>query len=165
MSNSNLFDKDGAIFSECRRYRYALFRQWNLEDPILMFIGLNPSTANEHDNDPTIRRVIKFAFDWGYGGVSMLNLFPLVSSNPSDLLDFYNTPFHDLALEENNKYLERCFDKCSELVFAWGAFKQAEKRAEEVIKMFPNALCLGKNMNGSPKHPLYIPASTQPIKF
>jgi hypothetical protein len=148
------FDKDGAIFSEDRKYRYALFRMWDIKMPSLMFIGLNPSTANEVDNDPTIRRVIRFAQDNDYGAVCMLNLFALVSPNPADLLTC------DDPIGENDKWLINTYQKCDAVVFAWGAFPQAKERAQKIINMFPDAMCLGVNKDGSPKHPLYLPANT-----
>ena len=67
--------ESGAEFSPDRKYRYALWRIWDKSNPLIMFIGLNPSKANELKDDPTIRRVRRFAFDWGYGGVYMINYF------------------------------------------------------------------------------------------
>lgn len=75
----------GAHFSRCRRYRYALWRQWQAAGPMLMLIGLNPSTADAERNDPTIRRCIGFAHDWGFGGVWVLNLFAWRATLPADL--------------------------------------------------------------------------------
>jgi hypothetical protein len=67
--------KTGAIFSDCRKYRFALRRNWDESKPYVMFIGLNPSTADEIENDPTINRCISYARSWGYGGLFMANLF------------------------------------------------------------------------------------------
>ncbi len=156
---ADLFDSDGAVFSDDRKYRYALFRLWDLQAPNVMFIGLNPSTANEHDNDPTIRRVIDFAQRWGYGGLCMMNLFALVSSDPKRLLTC------DDPVGDNDRWLEQTFQKCQDVVFAWGAFPEAKQRAEKVMKMFPTATCLGINQDGSPKHPLYLPKNTSMINF
>ncbi len=64
-----------AKLSDCRIYRYALWRIWDDAKPLVMFIGLNPSTADETEDDPTIRRCISFAQNWGYGGLYMANLF------------------------------------------------------------------------------------------
>ena len=77
--------RQGAQFTEDRQYRYALWRIWNEDKPLVMFIGLNPSTANEYKNDPTIRRVMRYAADWGYGGVYMMNLFAWVTPYPKEL--------------------------------------------------------------------------------
>ena len=67
--------QSGADFSECGRYRYKLWRTWDDVRPVVMFIMLNPSTADATADDPTIRRCIGFAHDWGYGGVRVGNLF------------------------------------------------------------------------------------------
>ena len=152
-------DKDGAVFSDDRKYRYALFRIWDAESPSIMFIGLNPSTANEQDNDPTIRRVMSFAKDWQYGSVCMLNLFALVSPNPKDLLTC------DDPIADNDTWLENTATKCNVVVFCWGAFPQAKERAKKIMGMFPDAICLGINKDGSPKHPLYIHGDTLAINF
>lgn len=157
-----LFDDDstsGAEFSKNRKYRYALWRIWDESKPFIMFIGLNPSTANETDPDPTITRVVDFAKDWGYGGVYMMNLFALVSKEPTDLKKSKD------PLGDNDGWIEKIAPKCSEVVFAWGNFKEARERAQQVIKMFPNAKALILNKNGSPRHPLYIKGTTVLIPF
>src|SRR5688572_12557148 len=72
----------GARFSECGTYRYVLWRQWNEVNGDVAFVGLNPSTADDEKDDPTIRRCIGFAKRWGYGGVVMLNLFAYRATRP-----------------------------------------------------------------------------------
>ena len=74
-----------AVFSPCRTYRYALSRVWAADKPYALFIGLNPSTADETLDDPTIRRCIDFAKRWGYGGLVMANLFAYRATNPSEM--------------------------------------------------------------------------------
>lgn len=154
---SNLFENNGAAFSECRKYRYALWRIWDESKPLVMFIGLNPSTADESETDPTITRVINFAKDWGFGGVYMMNLFCYVTSKPEEL------PIQD---EHDNRvadiWLQHVKKSCSKIIFAWGNFKVAVKRSVEVIKIFPEAYALIINKNGSPRHPLYIKANVEP---
>lgn len=152
-----LFTENGAIFSDCRKYRYCLFRNWNEDLKIITFIGLNPSTANENKDDPTIRRVMRFAFDWGYSGVQMLNLFALVTPYPKDLKQ------HPDPVGKNDQFLLDSVN--TEVIFAWGSFSEATDRSKEVVKMFPNAMCLGYNKDGTPKHPLYVPGNTKPIPF
>lgn len=157
----DLFDTDysGAIFSPCRQYRYCLWRKWNEELPKIAFIGLNPSTANETNPDRTITRVQNFAKDLGYGGFFMLNLFAIVSSKPEILLT------HPDPVGDNDRHLQLYQLIGMDVVFCWGGFKEARKRSEPVIKMFPDAMCLMKNKDGSPIHPLYVPAATKPIPF
>jgi len=156
---NNFFEQNGATFSDCRKYRYALWRIWDKDKPLVMFIGLNPSTANEASNDPTITRVVKFANGWGYGGVYMMNLFALVSPYPEDLKK------SDNPLGDNNGWLENISSKCKDVVFAWGNFKEAQNRAQEVIKMFPFAKALQINKNGTPKHPLYCKSDLQLLNY
>jgi hypothetical protein len=148
----------GAVFSECRKYRYTLWRIWDKEKPFLQVIGLNPSTADENKNDPTITRVIGFAKDWGYGGVYMTNLFSIRSTDPSILKEDI-----DLVMD-NDKNILDVKSLCKDVLFAWGGFKP-NKRSIAVSNLFETAICLGLNNDGSPKHPLYISKKTKPVKF
>ena len=151
-------DNNGAQFSECRKYRYALWRIWDNSKPLVMFIGLNPSTANEASNDPTIRRVKRFASDWGFGGVYMMNLFAYVTPYP-EILKKCDDPLCD-----NDRWLEEIAIKCNKIIFAWGSFPEASKRAKDIINKFDgHALIINKD--GSPRHPLYVPNNIEPIKY
>lgn len=149
----------GARFSECRKYRYVLWRIWDKDKPMVMFVGLNPSTANEYSDDPTIRRVKAMAKNWGYGGVYMTNIFAFVTPYPEELLACAD-PVHD-----NDLWLPRVKRLCDKIIFAWGNFKEAQERAKAVIAMFPDAECLHINKNGSPKHPLYVRGDAVPFPF
>lgn len=154
----NKFDflyNDGALFSDCRKYRYALWRIWDDSLKKVMFIGLNPSTANEETDDPTIRRVKTFAKTWGYGGVYMLNLFTYVTAYPEELMKCGD------PLGPADYYLLEYVKKCEKIIFAWGNFKEAEKRGREVMQMFSGYMLI-KNKNGSPRHPLYVPGNIVP---
>jgi hypothetical protein len=161
-AQQTLFDTNNlggsALFSDDRKYRFVLWRIWNNQLPKVMFIGLNPSTANEDSNDPTIRRVISFAKSWGYGGVYMLNLFTYVSAYPEQLKTDNN------PLYMADEYLTRYAESVHMIIFAWGNFPIAESRGRYISGML-NGYCLGKNKNGSPKHPLYISSDIKPIKF
>jgi hypothetical protein len=155
----NLFENNGAQFSTCRQYRYALWRIWDESAGLVMFIGLNPSTAKEDKNDPTIERITGIVRHWGYGGFYMMNLFAIVSSKPEVLKT------HPDPLGDNDGWIEKIAPKCRMVVFAWGNFKEARERAEAMEAMFPNAHALYINKNGSPKHPLYCPVRTLPVKY
>src|SRR5689334_16191487 len=113
----------GAEFSNCRKYRFSLWRIWDYSKPFVMFIGLNPSTANETEPDNTIKRVCAIAKYNGNGGIYMMNCFPLVSRHPEDLYYFTSTPYHNEEFYLNNEWLEKISKKCSDIVFAWGNFK------------------------------------------
>lgn len=161
---SNLFEeRNGAEFSDCGKYRYALWRIWDETKPFVMFIGLNPSTANKTENDPTIKSVCRIANNNGYGGIYMMNCFPIVSADPSILSDYDKSVYDQHQFIVNNRKLIETREKCKDVVFAWGNFKIVREtfRELELTKMFPNAMCLHKNKNGSPKHPLYCKSETQ----
>ena len=74
-----------ANFSSCHKYRYSLYRIWDKKKKFVLFIGLNPSTADEGMDDPTIRRCSGYAQNWGYGGFMMVNLFAYRTTFPSNL--------------------------------------------------------------------------------
>ncbi len=151
----------GAEFSDCRRYRYALWRIWDENKPKMMFIGLNPSTADETAPDPTITRVCGIAETNGFGGIYMMNCFPFVTADP-DLLELNGD-----ALDINNRHLKQIAEKCQEIVFAWGDFKVVKKEGRDLAMraMFPNAKALHINKSGSPKHPLYCRKTSTLIPF
>jgi hypothetical protein len=164
---SNLFpdEKSGAIFSTCRQFRFALWRIWDEGKPLVMFIGLNPSKANESEPDNTIKRVKAIAEYNGYGGFYMMNCFPLVSTDPGLLYAFYETPFYDHEDIENMRHLLDVRKKCKDVVFAWGNFKEAKERAKSLTGYFKNAWALEILKDGSPKHPLYCKKETKLIPF
>ncbi len=148
-----------ADFSEDRKYRFSLTRIWDESKTKVMFIGLNPSTANEIKSDNTITRCINFARKWGFGGMYMCNLFAYVSTDPDALI----TSGEDIIY--NNSALVNTFMESAIVVFAWGCFKQHKSRMNDVIKMFPNAYCIQKSKEGYPKHPLYLKGDLKPIPY
>lgn len=149
----------GALFSDDKKYRWVLWRAWDFKKPKIMFIGLNPSTANEKKSDPTITRVINFAKSWGYGGVYMLNLFPYVTSKP-ELLEECSIE----KIKHNDMVIKEYAAKSEKIIFAWGGF-QVMGRDAQLWKMFPKAECLLMNDDGTPMHPLYVPGKTKPIPY
>lgn len=148
----DLFNQEisGATFSECKKYRYTLWRIWDTEKPLAMCIGLNPSKAGDNKNDPTIINLISVMIKLGYGGFYMTNLFAFISPKPEDLLTCED------PLGDNDKVLMEVRKKCQNVIVCWGAFKQAAERIAQVLPMFPDALCFGVNKNGTPFHPLAL---------
>lgn len=149
----------GAAFSDCRQYRYALWRVWDKRFPLAMFIGLNPSTANETGDDRTIMRVTAITKNLGYGGFYMMNLFAIVSRHPSVLKTCAD------PLGDNDAWLRKIAYKCKDIFCVWGDFKVAKERAIVVKQRFPNTKALIINKNGTPRHPLFVPVKTIPVKF
>jgi len=161
----DLGKNSGATFSDCRTYRYVLWRQWEPEAGFVAWIGLNPSTADETKDDPTIRRCIRFAKDWGYGGIYMLNLFAFRATKPADMkaAEFPVGAMNDTTLVD--------YAKKSQLVIAaWGFHGDYLGRAWTVTDFLPvhsgRVLhCLGTTKDGHPKHPLYVPAATRAVPY
>lgn len=155
----------GAVFSENELYRYLLWRRWSDEGQMAV-IGLNPSTADESKDDPTVRRCITFAKDWGYGGLTMLNIFALRSTDPKAL---YRTEIEPIG-PENHKYLTYYTTHAGLVLCAWGAHGSLHGRADDVRQLLwesapGKTFCLGKTKAGHPKHPLYLAANTKAQAF
>lgn len=145
-----------AIFSEDRKYRYTLYREWNADKPLLMIIGLNPSTADEIQDDPTIRRCIGFAKDWKFGRLIMTNLFAIRGTDPKILKEV-----PDPIGRENDMYLEYSAKKAQLIIGAWGTLGTFMNRSLAVKKLIPDLKCLGVTQNNQPKHPLYLKKETK----
>ena len=159
----NLFEDNGAIFvgeGTSHVYRYQLWRQWDKAKEFVTFIGLNPSTANATQDDPTIRRVIRFAASWGFGGVYMVNLFAFVSTDPTVLLQDQEEkigPKNDWAIAD-------AVARSKRVIFAWGSFN-VNGRDQVIINKYPQGEALLVNQDGTPRHPLYVPGNVKPLKF
>lgn len=154
------------VFSPCRRYRYALWREWwnswfdDSPTPYLMVIGLNPSTADETNDDPTIRRCIGFAKLWGFGALCMTNLFAWRDTKPEGM-----KRAADPVGEANNQWLLRISGGAGMILAAWGTHGSFMERDSGVRAILPAMKCLRKNVDGSPQHPLYVPSSTIPVPY
>lgn len=123
-----------------------------------MFVGLNPSTADETTDDPTLTRCINYARSWGYGGVCMANLFALRATDPSDM-KASNEPVGP----ENDKWLNELANEAALVVAAWGNDGSFLGRSRHVLELIPNLSCLKLNKSGEPAHPLYQPANLKPV--
>jgi hypothetical protein len=150
----------GAFLSPCRIYRYVLWRRWDAKRPSVMFVGLNPSTADETEDDPTIRRCVGFAKAWGYGGIAMLNLFAYRSTDPAAL-----KRVSDPIGPHNNDHLIIEEVNCAKVIAAWGVHGTLHGRDRQVCAMLTQLWCLGTTKSGHPKHPLYLRSDTQPVSF
>ena len=149
-----------ANFSSCRKYRYSLSRIWDKQKKFVLFIGLNPSTADEEMDDPTIRRCSGYAQNWGYGGFMMVNLFAYRTTFPSNLKKV-KCPIGN----ENDKYIVKLSKKADITVAAWGDNGNLYNRDKQVLSLVPNLLCLKINKSGQPAHPLYLKKNLKLTKF
>ena len=152
--------KKSAVFSPCRKYRYSLTRDWNLSQKPALFIGLNPSTADENNDDPTIRRCMHYAYEWGFGGLIMLNLFAFRATLPSDLR---KSKFP--VGQENNQFIVDSQNEAGIVLVAWGNNGNLLNRDQAVMQLISNPMCLNINNSGQPAHPLYQRKDISPKKY
>jgi hypothetical protein len=169
----------GAEFSEPDRvYRYRLWRRW-ADGPMLMVIGLNPSTADERDNDPTIRRCIGYAKAWGFAGLEMLNIFSYRATDPKALREWcsglskdesFSETVHNLGAIANTSW--EVTAQNGAILAAWGQWGHLSGRGRSVKNYLAyragwgqGSACLGLTKSGEPRHPLYLRADAAPIPF
>lgn len=140
-----------AQISPCGRYRYTLGRRWG-DGGTVGFLMLNPSTADARKDDPTLRRCIGFARDWGYGGVTVANLYAYRATKPADLWKAA-----DPIGPANDAHLTAVADGCDLLVAAWGAHAKPDRVAAVLALPGMNRLhALALTASGQPGHPLYL---------
>ena len=151
-----------AVFSPCRQYRYVLRRRVGLDGGNILFIMLNPSTADEVEDDPTIRRCTGFARLWGYGVMEVANLFAWRATNPKELL-----VVDDPVGPDNDWYIASSAWWADKTVVAWGNRGVIKNRADIVTKILKRVkpdqvVRLGLTRAGQPRHPLYVPRTQVP---
>lgn len=157
---------NGAIISPDGVYRYVLWRGWDTSKSVAAWIMLNPSTADAETDDPTIRRCMRFTRAWGLGGLVVVNLFALRSSDPEALGG------HPDPIGSDNDAATRhaCNAQLTAVVIAaWGAHTIATRRQEFVLREMRRSsrptCCLGRTKEGYPRHPLYVAAATKLQRF
>ena len=149
-----------AILSADRKYRYVLTRIWDETKPTVVFIGLNPSIADEETDDQTIRKCIGYAKRWGYGKLIMVNLFAFRSTDPS-LLKKVEDPIGP----DNDSYIQKCMSESNLVIACWGNHGSFNNRSQEVYDLVKSLYCLDINKSGEPKHPLYIKRDIKPKPY
>jgi len=152
----------GATFSPCRQYRYRLWRVWGDGNHRCVFVGLNPSTADETRDDPTIRKCVGFSKRWGFGAIDMLNLFAWRSTDPTGLLSV-----DDPVGSDNDRTLAEVLSFAHRVVWAWGRHNARVRKlvaarlgAWHAVPKVCDVGTLGRADDGSPRHPLMLAYST-----
>ena len=150
-----------AVYSPCERYRYSLTRTWDAKGPRVTFVMLNPSTATEVQNDPTVERCERRARALGYGAFRVTNIFAWRDTDPRAMRAAADPvgPGNDAAILEAAAWADR-------VVAAWGAHGAHLGRGPEVERLLRQAghgLChLGLSKDGHPRHPLYVAYAQTP---
>jgi len=158
--------KKGAHLSPDGRYRYWLIRRWDAKRPLLCVVGLNPSAADAVQDDPTLRKVIGFAIELGFGGVLMLNVGAYRTKDPREWKRA-SDPFGPRnTIRYLKSYIARF--KPEKIVVAWGKncnSDPARMRVAALLAELPRLHCWGRNADGSPRHPGRISYSTPLVLF
>ena len=149
-----------ANLSADRKYRYVLTRIWDETKPTVVFIGLNPSTADEEVDDKTIRKCIGYAKRWGYGKLIMVNLFAFRSTDPYML-----KKVEDPVGPDNDSYIQKCVSESNLVIACWGNDGKLLNRDKVLMDSLPNLVCLKRNKNGTPHHPLYLSKDITPMPY
>ena len=143
------------IISDDNKYRYQLSRIWDKDKPTILFIMLNPSTADANVDDQTIRRVMNFAESWGYGGVFVGNLYAFRSTDPKGLRHT-----DDPIGPENIQHIQTLIGLTDKIVYAWG---NHHKEPEWLKDLVDTPYCIDISKNGNiPKHPSRLNKDLQP---
>ena len=152
-----------ALYSPDEQYRYRLRRHW-AEGKRVAFLMLNPSTADEMKNDPTVARCEQRAIRLGYTGFEVINIFALRSTDPKGLYT------HDNPQGSKNLFaIEQAISSVDDVICAWGAhgalLDQSAKIRKLITDLGGRCFHLGLTQKGEPKHPLYLPYDLQPIAW
>lgn len=159
----------GAIFSDDRIYRYRLGRHWGPGSRTLCWVMLNPSTADEATNDPTIRKCIGFAKKWNFDGIDIVNLFAYRATNPKGLIAVAKQRGSAQLLEGQfcNHHILDAAKNAGMTVCAWGNHGRINCRGSQIAGWLSGRHnielhCLKISKENQPVHPLYQPYSLEP---
>lgn len=161
--------RNDCVFSPDRLHRYTLIHRWDdLLRPDsgkgIAWICLNPSTADENQLDPTLRRIRGFSDAWGYTRFIMLNLFAWRDTSPAAM-----KAAADPVGSENDRWITHWAEHADRVMCCWGEHGAHLDRDQKVIELLrpyrKKTYSLTLNASGRPKHPLYIAADTPPLAF
>lgn len=153
------------VFSSDRLHRYTLIHRWDElfeTDKGIAWICLNPSTADENQLDPTLRRIRDFSALWGYSHFIMLNAFAWRATDPADM-----KASADPIGPDNDKWIKHWSDRVDRVMIGWGEHGAHLGRDQQVLALLDRrkTFCLERNSSGQPKHPLYVAKKTIPLLF
>jgi hypothetical protein len=158
---------NACVFSADRRHRYSLIHRWDdLITPesgrSIAWICLNPSTADENQLDPTLRRIRGFSAAWGYTHFVMLNAFAFRATDPADM-----KVADDPVGPDNDRWIRHWAERAERVILGWGEHGAHLDRHKQIIALLDPAktCCLARNASGQPKHPLYVGAAALPLRF
>ncbi len=150
-----------AVYSDCERYRYSLTRVWDDSATRVTFVMLNPSTATEVQNDPTVERCERRARTLGYGGFCVTNIFAWRDTDPRKM-----RAAADPVGPQNDAAIAQAAGWADAVIAAWGTHGAHLERGAAVARLLDGVgkplFHLGLSKAGHPRHPLYLPYSQAP---
>jgi len=153
-----------AVYSRCEKFRYSLTRVWHREGENILFVMLNPSTATELQNDPTVERCERRARALGFGSFEVCNIFAWRATDPKEM-----RAQADPVGPRNDEFILEAAKRADAIVCAWGAHGEHRGRGDEVERILRRSgqelKHLGLTKAGHPKHPLYIGYRVQPMRW
>lgn len=163
-THTDLMSNSTAVFSDCERYRYTLTRSWDDTLDRVAFVMLNPSTADEMKNDPTVERCERRARTLGFGAFRVCNIFAWRDTDPRNM----RAATDPVGLANDAAILEAC-DWADTIVCAWGTHGAHLDRGAACEKMMRACgkplFHVGLTKAGHPKHPLYVAYAVQPMQW
>jgi hypothetical protein len=168
-----LFGSSGAVFSDCESYRYLLWRNWDESMAPALLLLMNPSTADETEDDKTVARQIErvrmwpqIGFPYSVGGLEVANVFAYRETDSTKLAGLHASGF-DLVGSDNDDMLVEAARRAQVVVCGWGVPGKLGGRDIEVLELLKRAgvqpYALKFNSDGSPKHPLYVKLNATPV--
>ncbi len=156
-----------ARYSDCEKFRYSLEIKFGtglfprVNPAMIAWIGLNPSTATERANDNTVTRCVNWTREWGYSGMTMLNLYAYRATDPKDMI----AAGYPVG-EETDRIIRRVCLKAAKVILCYGNHGQGE-RVMDLFRILDGIQCHAMRITkaGRPEHPLYLKGSTVPVPY
>lgn len=150
----------GAVFSGSMKYRYQLWRRHNPGQPTILWVMLNPSTADHQQLDPTLRRCKSYSYAWGFQNWEVCNLFAFRATKPADM-----RAAADPVGPDNDRLILDAAARADQIMVAWGVYGTFLGRDRAVVHLLRSTgktlWCLKQvGPTAQPAHPLYLPADT-----
>jgi hypothetical protein len=160
----------GAKIDDTGEYRYSLAREWNAKLGKVLFILLNPSTADATFDDPTVKKCIGFAERWGFESLKIVNLFAYRATDPEELVEA-----KDPVGSDNDRWIREAVKRTDFVVVGWGNLGpyickrciNCSHRIDRVLNIIKdsNPHCLAITKERQPKHPLFASYALKPIPY
>jgi len=157
------YTKSNAVFSECRKYRYSLVREWDTKKPKLGIVMRNPSNADEINDDRTIHICVQLAEKFGFGGIIVTNLFAYIAKNFDKL-----RTVPDPVASENNEHISTMLKGVDKVLCGWGddrAFRGQAAKVASFLAERTNLYCLGTTSKGAPRHPSRVALKAEMVDY